>query len=103
MPSTASAGAAARRVPVTSRGTPLAAGAPRDSAEAVSWRLHREIVLLAGWGRAILMQLAHPLVAQGVLDHSAVLREPGAHVRRLRRTLGAMLDLTFGSEADADA
>jgi hypothetical protein len=32
----------------------------------VSWTIHRETVLLLGWGRAILMQLAHPLVAQGV-------------------------------------
>src|SRR5690349_1459587 len=31
----------------------------------ISWRIHRERVLLAGWGRAILLQLAHPMVAQG--------------------------------------
>jgi uncharacterized protein (DUF2236 family) len=68
---------------------------------AVSWRLHREVALLAGWGRAILLQLAHPLVAQGVAQHSAFLREPHGHVRRLRRTLGSMLALTFGSDEEA--
>jgi uncharacterized protein (DUF2236 family) len=59
------------------------------------------VVLLAGWGRAILLQLAHPLVAQGVAEHSAFLREPHGHVRRLRRTLESMLALTFGSEDEA--
>ena len=68
---------------------------------AVSWKLHREVALLAGWGRAILLQLAHPLVAQGVADHSAFLSEPDGHVRRLRRTLASMLALTFGSDDEA--
>ena len=61
--------------------------APSLGPDAVTWRLHREVALLAGWGRAILLQLAHPLVAQGVAEHSAFLREPHGHVRRLRRTL----------------
>ena len=68
---------------------------------AVSWRLHREVALLAGWGRAILLQLAHPLVAQGVAQHSAFLRERHGHARRLRRTLESMLALTFGSDDEA--
>lgn len=76
---------------------------PAVGPDAVSWRIHREVALLAGWGRAILLQLAHPLVAQGVADHSSFLREPSGHVRRLRRTLGAMLALTFGSDEEADA
>jgi uncharacterized protein (DUF2236 family) len=67
----------------------------------VSWKLHREVTLLAGWGRAILLQLAHPLVAQGVADHSAFARERWGHVRRLVRTLDAMLALTFGSPEEA--
>ena len=37
----------------------------------ISWTIHREVVLLFGWGRAILMQFAHPLVACGVAEHSA--------------------------------
>ena len=75
--------------------------APSLGPGAVSWRLHREVALLAGWGRAILLQLAHPLVAQGVAQHSAFLREPHGHVRRLRRTLESMLALTFGSDDEA--
>jgi uncharacterized protein (DUF2236 family) len=63
----------------------------------ISWTIHSEIVLLLGWGRAILMQLAHPLVAAGVAEHSAFRAEMLGGVRRLRRTLRAMLALTFGS------
>ena len=68
-----------------------------------SWKLHREVVLLAGWGRAILLQLAHPLVAQGVADHSGFTADRWGHVGRLRRTLRAMLALTFGTREEADA
>jgi uncharacterized protein (DUF2236 family) len=75
--------------------------APSLGPDAVTWRLHREVALLAGWGRAILLQLAHPLVAQGVAQHSAFLSEPHGHVRRLRRTLESMLALTFGSDDEA--
>ena len=78
-------------------GTPRAVPAP----PVVTWKLHREVVLLAGWGRAILMQLAHPLVAQGVADHSHFARDPRASVDRLRSTLRAMLTLTFGSDEEA--
>ena len=66
-----------------------------------AWRLHREVVVLAGWGRAILLQLAHPLVAQGVADHSGFARDRRGRVRRLERTLRAMLALTFGSAEEA--
>src|SRR5215468_10793526 len=75
-------------------------GAPMasfDNTGPVSWKLHREVVLLAGWGRAILLQLAHPLVAQGVADHSEFAAEPWGRVDRLKRTLRAMLALTFGT------
>jgi uncharacterized protein (DUF2236 family) len=65
------------------------------------WRLHREVVVLAGWGRAILLQLAHPLVAQGVADHSGFARDRRGRVRRLERTLRAMLALTFGTAEEA--
>ena len=57
--------------------------------------------MLAGWGRAILLQLAHPLVAQGVADHSAFARDRRGRVRRLNRTLRAMLALTFGTAEEA--
>lgn len=67
----------------------------------MSWRLHREVVLLAGWGRAILLQLAHPLVARGVAEHSGFATEPWGRVKRLERTLRAMLALTFGTPEEA--
>lgn len=69
----------------------------------ITWRIHRERVLLAGWGRAILLQLAHPMVARGVAEHSGFTTDPWGRVRRLRRTLHAMLALTFGSPEDAEA
>jgi len=67
----------------------------------ITWKLHREVVLLAGWGRAILLQLAHPLVAQGVADHSGFAAEGWGRVRRLKRTLAAMLTLTFGTPEES--
>jgi uncharacterized protein (DUF2236 family) len=67
----------------------------------MAWRVHAERVVLAGWGRAILLQLAHPLVARGVWEHSAFRREGWGRLRRLRRTLSAMLALTFGPPEEA--
>ena len=58
-------------------------------------------MLLLGWGRAILMQFAHPLVARGVAEHSAFRAEAFGGWRRLHRTLGAMLALTFGDREQA--
>jgi uncharacterized protein (DUF2236 family) len=68
----------------------------------MAWRLHQETVLLAGWGRAILLQLAHPLVAQGVAEHSDFLTDRRGRLRRLERTLRAMLALTFGAPAEVE-
>ncbi len=56
------------------------------------WRVDRELALLAGGGRALLMQLAHPKVAAGVADHSRFATDPLA---RLRRTLHAMWSIGF--------
>ena len=71
--------------------------------ESTTWKLHREVVLLAGWGRAILLQIAHPLVAQGVADHSGFAAERWARVGRLKRTVEAMLALTFGTPEESAA
>src|SRR5215468_2276080 len=75
----------------------------QERARTVAWRLHREVVLLSGWGRAILLQLAHPLVAQGVADHSTFADTRWGRATRLRRTLGAMLALTFGAPEESAA
>ena len=69
----------------------------------VAWKIHRERVLLAGWGRAILLQIAHPMVARGVAEHSGFTTEPWGRLRRLHRTLRSMLALTFGPDEDVIA
>ena len=68
--------------------------AGRDS---VAWQINSEIILVFGWGRAVLMQFAHPMVAAGVAEHSLFLRQPKGRMRRLKHTLSAMLALTFGT------
>ncbi len=65
----------------------------------VSRRIHAERLVLLGWSRAILLQLAHPLMAAAVASHSSFRASPVAAAGRLRHTVGAMLDLTFGDEA----
>src|SRR4051812_30975613 len=57
-------------------------------------RVNGEAVLLVGAGRALLMQLSHPLVAKGVAEHSDVERDPFG---RLIGTLNAMTAVVFGS------
>jgi uncharacterized protein (DUF2236 family) len=51
-------------------------------------------VLLLGGGRAVLMQIAHPLVARGVAEHSDFERDPFG---RLVATLNAMTAVVFGT------
>jgi uncharacterized protein (DUF2236 family) len=66
----------------------------------VTWQLAREPFLLVGGGRALLMQVAHPLVAQGVVDHSNYERDPFG---RLVRTVRWLVAVTFGTTAEAHA
>lgn len=66
--------------------------APHD----VIWRVHRELALLIGAGRALLLQIAHPLIAAGVREHSDFERDPFG---RLARTLDPMYALVFGTSA----
>jgi uncharacterized protein (DUF2236 family) len=69
----------------------------------VARRLNGERLVLFGWSRAILMQLAHPLVAAGVADHSTFRAGRLAAALRLHHTVRAMLALTFGSERERAA
>ncbi|HEY6359526.1 MAG TPA: oxygenase MpaB family protein [Vicinamibacterales bacterium] len=62
----------------------------------VLWRVNAERLMLLGWSRAILLQLAHPLVAAGVAEHSTFRGGPLTAVARLHHTVRAMLALTFG-------
>ena len=71
-------------------------GHARPGPDSVTWKVNREAIVVAGWGRAILLQLAHPAIAAGVNDHSAFRGSLAASVRRLRATVSAMLALTFG-------
>jgi uncharacterized protein (DUF2236 family) len=67
----------------------------------VASKINREAVVLLGWGRAVLLQLAHPLVAAGVGDYSGFRTGAGGYLRRVRGTVGAMLDITFGTPDEA--
>ncbi|MGH8186098.1 MAG: oxygenase MpaB family protein, partial [Steroidobacteraceae bacterium] len=69
----------------------------------VSRRINAERISLLAWSRAILLQLAHPLVAAGVAEHSSFREGRLTAVRRLHHTVGAMLSLTFGSDEDRGA
>lgn len=63
----------------------------------VAWRLNREATLLLGAGpRALLLQLAHPLVAEGVDQHSNFREQPW---RRLQETLRSYLRIVYGTPA----
>lgn len=68
----------------------------------VSHGVNAERLVLLGWSRAILLQFAHPLVAAGIAEHSGFRDRPLAAVARLRQTVRAMLDLTFGSAAERE-
>ncbi len=67
-------------------------------ADAAIRKVNGEAVLLVGGGRALLMQLAHPLVARGVAEHSGFQANPFA---RLQRTLAAVYAIVFGTEEEA--
>ncbi len=65
----------------------------------VTWQVDREIAVLIGSGaRALLMQVAHPLVAAAVADHSRYRADP---LGRLRATLDAIYTFAFGDRATA--
>lgn len=66
----------------------------------MSWRIDRELIVLAGGSCAFLMQAAHPAVAAAVLEHSAYATDPFG---RLLRTLTTSYDVAFGDRATADA
>jgi uncharacterized protein (DUF2236 family) len=69
----------------------------------ISRRINSERIVLLGWGRAILLQLAHPLIAAGVHEHSSFRATPWAAAARLHETVRAMLALTFGTGAERAA
>jgi uncharacterized protein (DUF2236 family) len=60
----------------------------------VAWKVNREWIVLLGGARAVLMQLAHPLVALGVSNHSDYMTDPFG---RAERTFLRGEELTFGA------
>jgi uncharacterized protein (DUF2236 family) len=63
-----------------------------------AWRVNREVALMLGGPRALLLQIAHPAVAAGVAEHSDF---PANAFERLWRTLDAMLSVSFGDREQA--
>jgi uncharacterized protein (DUF2236 family) len=62
----------------------------------ITHRVNLEPVIFLGGGRALLLQVAHPLVAAGVAQHSDYERDPWS---RLSRTLDVMMKMAFGDPA----
>jgi uncharacterized protein (DUF2236 family) len=66
-----------------------------------AWRLNREAMLLLGAGpRALLLQIAHPAIAEGVDRFSSFRRDPWA---RLQATLRSYLRIIYGGRGAARA
>ncbi|MCG8441356.1 MAG: DUF2236 domain-containing protein [Caulobacterales bacterium] len=63
----------------------------------IAWRLGREAAVFLGAGRATLLQLAHPWVAESVARRATVTTET---VKRFQRTFAAVYPTVFG---DLDA
>jgi uncharacterized protein (DUF2236 family) len=68
--------------------------------DSVSWEVHKEVTVLFGGARALLLQAAHPLVIAGARETGFYERNPW---KRLERTLRLTYALTFGPRAIADA
>ena len=66
--------------------------------DSVSWRVHREVTVLFGGARALLMHAAHPLVVAGARETRFYERDPW---RRLQRTLMLTYTVTFGTRREA--
>ena len=68
--------------------------------DSVSWQVHREVTVLFGGARAMLLHAAHPLVIAGANQTSMYERNPW---RRLQRTLVLQYAITFGTKREAEA
>ena len=67
--------------------------------ESMMWRVNKEITVLFGGARALLMHAAHPLIAAGARQTSFYQRDPW---KRLIRTLSLQNSVTFGTKEEAD-
>jgi uncharacterized protein (DUF2236 family) len=64
-----------------------------------SWEVNREVTVLFGGARALLMHAAHPLVLAGARQTGFYERNPW---KRLERTLHLQFTITFGTEREAN-
>ena len=67
--------------------------------DSMMWMVNKEITVLFGGARALLMHAAHPLIAAGARQTSFYQRDPW---KRLIRTLSLQNSVTFGTIQEAD-
>lgn len=67
--------------------------------QSMMWKINKEITVLFGGARALLMHAAHPLIAAGARQTSFYQRDPW---KRLIRTLSLQNSVTFGTKKEAD-
>tara|TARA_B100000902_G_scaffold399462_1_gene470430 strand:- start:2093 stop:2935 length:843 start_codon:yes stop_codon:yes gene_type:complete len=67
--------------------------------DSMMWKVNKEITVLFGGARALLMHAAHPLIAAGARQTSFYQRDPW---KRLIRTLSLQNSVTFGTKKEAD-
>ena len=67
--------------------------------DSMMWKVNKEITVLFGGARALLMHAAHPLIAAGARQTSFYPRDPW---KRLIRTLSLQNSVTFGTKTEAD-
>jgi uncharacterized protein (DUF2236 family) len=60
----------------------------------MTWQVSRESVLFLGAGRALLLQLAHPWVANAIAEHSQTLVD---RIGRFHRTFDVTFTIIFGT------
>jgi uncharacterized protein (DUF2236 family) len=76
-------------------------GDPREGffgPSSMIWAVGREATGFLGAGAALLLQTAHPWIAQAIADHSTALRDP---LRRFHRTFRPVFAMVYGTRAQA--
>ena len=68
---------------------------------AVARKINREIVVVVAGAAPSCCSWRDPLIAAAISDGSSFHSGAGSYVRRAHQTIGAMLDLTFGTPSDA--
>ena len=77
---------------------PSLAGPPPGS---LAWEAGGDRIVALAWARAILWQLAHPLIARAIVAHSTFDASAASRLARYEHTRRAQLALAFGDPASA--